>query len=134
MPGRKPQRNGKPASTLGGPPSKSFREPSKALQKLLVSVYNRFEHLDDPTANAEARQDFVFHMTDWLDDLHQLKAVYDHPEECARSQAAQAIAGFLYHATAHVMEAARLLLDYEPGYFFHSPKPRKASLKAKATR
>jgi hypothetical protein len=132
MSAKKPQRNGKPASMGGGPPLKEYRRPSKELQKLLASVYNYYQHLDDRAVNAEVRRDFVFHMTDWLDDLDRIKAVYDHPEPSDRRAAAQDIAEFLYHVTAHIMEAARLLLDYEPGYIFESPKPiettsRKAS-------
>src|SRR6266852_5240817 len=116
MSAKKPPRNGKPASTSGGPPLKQYRMPSKELEKLLASIYNHFQHLDDRTANAEARRDFVFHMTDWLDDLDDLNAIYNHPERGDQRAAAQHIAGFLYHVTAHIMEAARLLLEYEPGY------------------
>ena len=51
--------------------------------------------------------------------------LYEHPKEFGRSDAERIVARFLYHATAHVMEAARLMLDYEPGYIFDSPKPKK---------
>src|SRR5438477_4931455 len=124
MSAKKPLRNGKPASPSGGHPLKTYREPSKELQKLLATVYNHFQHLEDRAVNAEVRRDFIFHMTDWLDDLDELKILFDHPTDASRQAAAQNVASFLWHATHHVMEAARLLLDYEPGYFFESPKPR----------
>jgi hypothetical protein len=122
MSAKKPLRNGKPALMTGEQPSNELRTPSKQLQKLLASVYDQFQHLDNRAANAQVRQDFIFHMTDWLGELHQLKAVYGHPEQLDPRAASQHIASFLYHVTPHLMEAARLLLDYEPGYIFDSPK------------
>jgi hypothetical protein len=130
MSAKRPLRNGKPASMAGEPLSNDLQIPSKKLQKLLASVYDQFQHLDDRAVNAQVRQDFIFHMTDWLADLDQLKAIYDHPEQFDRREAGQDIASFLYHATAHLMEAARLLLDYEPGYLFDSPKSRTTKQEA----
>ncbi len=91
--------------------------PSKQLQKLLASIYDRFQKLDDPVANAQARQDFVFHMTDWLDDLDRLVAIYEHPEQFDRKSAGCDIAGFLYHAIPHLKAAGRLLLEEIPDAF-----------------
>jgi hypothetical protein len=90
--------------------------PSKALQKLLASVYNHFQRLDDRKANANARRDFVFHMTDWLSDLDHLVAIYKHPERVDAEQASE-IVGFLYHVIPHLNAAGRLLLDDIPDAF-----------------
>jgi hypothetical protein len=92
---------------------------------LLNAIYAEFQKLDDPAADAQCRWDFVFHMTDWARDLRQIAALYEHPEKFSHTEAEDIVSGFLYHATAHIMEAARLLLDYEPGYIFDSPKPKK---------
>jgi hypothetical protein len=117
MSARKLPLNGKLASRPGAQPSKSkLRAPNKSLQKLLTSVYDRFQRLDDRKANATARQDFVFHMTDWLDDLHRLVAIYEHPEKFSREDASD-IAGFLYHVIPHLKAAGRLLLDDIPDAF-----------------
>jgi hypothetical protein len=90
---------------------------SKDLQKLLASVYNRLQRLDDRAANAEARQDFIFHMTDWLYNLDYLTAIYDHPEQWNPNEAGREIAGFLYHVIPHLKAAGRLLLDKIPDAF-----------------
>jgi hypothetical protein len=50
-------------------------------------------------------------MTDWLDDLDRLKAIFDHPEHFDRVQAGQEIFGFLIHVIPHVKAAGRLLLN-----------------------
>ncbi len=96
------------------------------LHRLLAAIYNNFQKLDDPAANKICRRDFVFHMTDWDNNLRELAELYERPERFSKAHAKQIVAAFLFHATAHVMEAARLMLDYQPGYFFDSPKPKKA--------
>lgn len=127
MSARKPQRNGKPASAVAAPRSTSKGRANQAkLVRLLASIYNQYQRLDDPKANKQCRFDFVFHMTDWRDDLFRLAELYQNPDQFDRDTAAEIVARFAYHATHHIMEAARLLLDYEPGYFFDSPKPKKS--------
>jgi hypothetical protein len=121
MSARKPLRNGKLASGRGAPIS----PVNPKLRKLLNAVYPEYQKLDDPAADTKCQWDFVFHMTDWAAELRQLAKLYAHPDQFSPEEAEQAVSGFLYHATAHVMEAARLLLDYEPGYIFDSPKPVK---------
>jgi hypothetical protein len=91
--------------------------PSKELEALLTAVYNQFRRLEDRTANAQARHDFVFHMTDWFDDLARLEAIYEHPEQFDRREAGRAIAGFLYHVIPHLKAAGRLLLEEIPDAF-----------------
>src|SRR5207248_10218441 len=68
-------------------------------------------------ANATAKQDFIFHMTDWLDDLRRLTAIYEHPEKFDRRTAGCDVAGFLYHVIPHLKAAGRLLLDEIPDAF-----------------
>jgi hypothetical protein len=102
------------------------------LPRLLARIYDNYQKLDNAAANKMCRRDFVFHMSDWEEDLRALAELYEHSEKFSKSDAEQVVAGFLYHATAHIMEAARLLLDYEPG--FDSPKAKKTADRLKAAR
>ena len=132
---KKRAQNGRNASTPSEDRSASEAASRSAhLRRLLASIYNKYQKLDDPAANTVCRHDFVFQMSDWEDDLRALAELYEHPETFSRSEAEHIVAGFLYHATAHVMEAARLLLDYEPGYLFDSPKPKKTPALVKSAR
>ena len=97
--------------------------PSKELRKLLGSIYHQYQKLDDPKANATAKQDFIFHMTDWLDDLRRLSAIYENPAKFDRESAGCAVAGFLYHVIPHLKAAGRLLLDDIPDAFENAEKP-----------
>jgi hypothetical protein len=125
MSAKKPELNGKPASRHTGPRSPlDVPGPKAQLKKLLAAIYDQYQKLDDPAANKECRLDFVFHMTDWADDLRRLADLYRDPGRFDRSDGGKVVAGFLIHVTAHLMEAARLMLDYEPGYIFDSPKPK----------
>ncbi len=128
MSGKKLQQNGKPASPSIAPLSANEdAESRKRLERLLSSAYNQYQRLDDPVANAQCRWDFVFHMTDWIEDLRRLAELYQQPEASDREQAGEIVSAFLIHVTAHVMEAARLMLNYEPAYIFDSPKPKKTA-------
>jgi hypothetical protein len=60
------------------------------------------------------KKDFVFHMTDWQEDLRRLQELVDHPNNFSKEEAANVVAGFLYHATSHIKAAAKLLLDFDP--------------------
>jgi hypothetical protein len=97
------------------------------LRRMLAAIYDRYQRLDDPAANKQCRQDFVFHLTDWLGDLQRLTELYQHPERFDREAGGDIVAGFLYHAIPHFMEAGRLMLDYQPGYIFDSPKSATSS-------
>src|SRR5207253_1309986 len=88
---------------------RDIKYPSAELKRLLAAIYNRFQKLDDPAANVIARRDFVFHMTDWIDDLEGLAALYDNPGRFDKKAAGQAVYGFLIHALPHLMAAGRLL-------------------------
>jgi len=132
MSAKKQPRNGRPALTPTVKPSADEQvHRARELHRLLANIYGAYQKLDDPSANKDCRRDFVFHMTDWEDDLRAFAELYEHPERFSKPEAERVVAAFLYHATAHVMEAARLLLDYEPGYFFDSPKPKKTTGRAK---
>lgn len=117
MSAKKPQRNGRLASTRGGPSLKKPRLPSKELETLLGRVYDQFRRLNDRAANAQARNDFVFHMSDWFDDLDRLQAIYKHPERISPKKSGHEIAGFLYHVIPHLNAAGRLLLEEIPDAF-----------------
>jgi len=87
--------------------------PSPQLKRILASVYNRHQKLDDPVANNRCRQDFIFHMTDWLRDMHRLTELYSHPEKATKEAAGDAVYGFMIHALPHLMEAGRLLEGHQ---------------------
>ena len=132
MSAKKQARNGKPASPPSGKRLVSETTTRTAeLHRLLANIYNTYQKLDDSAANKAARLDFVFHMTDWEDNLRALAELYECPEQFSRADAGRIVVGFLYHATAHVTEAARLLLHYEPGRLFDSQEPKKAKAPVK---
>ena len=67
--------NGKTLSKRIGQRSKaSHGAPSARLQRLLTSIFNDYQSIPDPAMRDQVRHDFVFHMTDWQDDLRRLDA------------------------------------------------------------
>jgi len=85
------------------------------IEDLLRAVF------DDVRANGlpddeKRRDEFVFHMTDWLDDLTVLWELF-HSQKVSADVAAQRIVGFLIHVTPHLNAAGRALLDGVPDPF-----------------
>src|SRR2546422_5728267 len=104
-------RDGKPASKVFelSSPAK-VRMPSKRVQALMKTVYNRYQRLDDPAVNAQCRQDFVFHMSDWEADLEDLARLFQNPDKFSKDSAGQIVFSFLIHALPHLIAASRLML------------------------
>ena len=112
---KKPPLNG--ARSLRSAKQNSNSRPSSSrrkLEKLLGSAYDAF----NSNGRAVCRRNFIFHMTDWLNDLEQLTELYKHPEKFDKRSTKDIVAGFLYHATWHIRAAARLMLDHTPEDIF----------------
>ena len=71
------------------------------------------------------KHDFVFHMTDWKDDLEQYAALVQCPQLHDQEAATALVVGFLYHAVNHLRAAAQLLLDDIGDPFGVDKKKRK---------
>jgi hypothetical protein len=86
------------------------------LDRLLTSGFDEFRQKNHRW-HAQRRQEFVFHMTDWLADLKRLVDLYRHPRNFDTEAACRLVAGFLYHVIPHITAAGRLLLDEIPDPF-----------------
>lgn len=110
MSARKPQRNGNVKSTRAGLSLKvKPRMPSKQLRRMLAAVYNAYQKLDDRAGNAQCREDFVFHMSDWEEDLEQLAALYKNPQKFDKDTAEAIVYGFVIHVSYHLAAAKRCI-------------------------
>lgn len=116
---KKQVRNGKPI--LNSIKNNSDRSPSSVPEELknkLAAVYDHFNTSRNRKLDKQHRDWFVFHMTDWLADLKNLEKMYACPGRVTDADAADIVAGLLYHGLNHLTAAARLLLDYSPGDVF----------------
>lgn len=86
------------------------------IRKLLGRIFDEFQEVEDPEECARRKQDFVFHMTDWKDDLARMAELYKNPEKL-NVEAGKIVVAFLYHAIPHLNAAGRLLLDNIPDPF-----------------
>lgn len=91
-------------------------QPKEGLVKLLGRVFDDLQQVDDPVEHARKKQEFIFHMADWVDDLKELASLYENPDP-HESEASKLIAGFLYHVIPHLNAAGRLALDRIPDAF-----------------
>ncbi len=85
------------------------------VERLLADVFDAArEALRKTLASQEyqkRKDEFVFHMTDWLGDLQRLTTLVDHPERFDEESASLLVVGFLYHVIPHLNAAGTLLLD-----------------------
>jgi hypothetical protein len=85
------------------------------LERLLASIFDGArEGLREeltPDEYEKRRHDFVFHLTDWRDDLERFAALFQHPDHQDEDSASELIIGFLYHVIPHLNAAGKLLLD-----------------------
>jgi hypothetical protein len=96
-------------------------ETRKQIERLLREVFGELRDEDDPVFEKN-RDEFVFHMTDWLDDLDDFLALV-RSATATKEAAARQIVGFLYHVTPHLNAAGKLLLDGVPDTFAETAKP-----------
>jgi hypothetical protein len=118
MSGKKLEHNGKSASRSGdGHWSGELLYPSEKLKDRLGEVFDFWRGSHKLHHRKEYRQDFVFHMTDWLNNLEELNALYKHPERYSKRKAAGLVYGFLIHVIPHLTAAGRILEDDIPDAF-----------------
>jgi hypothetical protein len=86
------------------------------IEKMLMQIFDILQEIDDPEEHTRRRQEFVFHMLDWRDDLEKLCEFYTNPDKYG-SDTSKIIAGILYHIIPHLNAAGRLLLDTVPDPF-----------------
>jgi len=84
--------------------------PTPALENLLARVFDYYQEAEDSRCHAERRREFVFHMTDWLNDLQDLQELYSRPEKADAKSASLFLHGFLIHVVPHLNAAGRLLV------------------------
>jgi hypothetical protein len=80
------------------------------LEKLLSDTFENYRDVENPEVFAQDKAEFVFHMTDWIEDLEKLAALYKNPKLLSSESAHDAIFGFLVHAVPHLNAAGRLML------------------------
>jgi hypothetical protein len=118
--------------------------PTAKLKSMLARAFDGLNSgLKKELGKAEydrRRNDFVFHMTDWLTDLGALNELYEHPDQFTSSAASQRLYGILSHVIPHLRQAGRLVEGKEiPDPFAENPgaavaaNPRSAAAPQKAT-
>jgi hypothetical protein len=102
-------------------------ERRKELEKTLGRVFAKL-HAASSVRFATRQRDFVFHMLDWRSDMTRLSDLYDHPERFSSSEAVSVVQAFLYHASGHIAEAARLYdIFVDPFQAARPPTPTRSA-------
>ena len=105
--------------------------PVSKIEQLLGQVFDEaregLRETLDPEEYERRRHEFIFHMTDWREELEQLVELFKHPEQQDQESASVFLIGFLYHVIPHLNAAGRLLLDEIGDPFFQTQNDRNRS-------
>lgn len=78
----------------------------------LDALKNRIlDSLEEWDLSIEERREVVFHLTDWMDDYHSLKKVFESPENLNDKEIAEILMQFLIHVPNHLAAASKIGLD-----------------------
>jgi hypothetical protein len=112
-------------------PTKLSEAQDQAIRAALERVYRRYSDGSGPRDKDRRTSDFVFHMTDWYNDLRALAEMFTDPEAHDEKRWNEVVFGFLAHASGHVAAACELA-EIEPVRFDVPAAP--ADVKPRATK
>jgi hypothetical protein len=107
------------------------QDEKRLIESALEKVFRHHRSEAGPASEDIRTHDFIFHMTDWHDDLMKLANLMEHPEGKSAAQWREAVIGFLIHASGHVL-AATELTRFEP-VKFDIPKRKRPARRASTT-
>jgi hypothetical protein len=102
-------------------------------QKIKTALERSFRHMREgmgPASEDMRTHDFVFHMTDWYNDLVKLARLMQRPEGKSAEEWRDAVAGFLFHVSGHLLAATKIA-NIEP-IEFEMPVAKKKTRKSLA--
>lgn len=76
------------------------------LRHLMGAVFDAISSEDEKQASR--REEFIFHMLDWIDDAKELVSLCDDPRRWDPKEAARIVYGFLAHAVPHLRRAIEI--------------------------
>lgn len=77
------------------------------VRQLMGAVFDNLSA--DDVKQASRREEFIFHMMDWIDDAEKLVSLYNDPSGWDPTEAARFVYGFLAHVVPHLQRATDLL-------------------------
>lgn len=81
------------------------------LEQHLLEFFKQMAETKKKNNYDSENESFVFHMTDWKDDLKALHSLYETPSEFSREEAHEILQSFLFHSLPHVLAAAQIYDD-----------------------
>lgn len=106
-------------------------DQKRLIKAALERVFRHHRPEAGPASEDARTYDFVFHMTDWYEDLVRLADAMQEPGDKSSAEWREAVIGFVVHASGHLL-AATELTRFEP-VKFDIPKRKRRARPASAT-
>lgn len=88
----------------------------EALKKHLLSFFKKRAEQKESDNFESDKEAFLFHMTDWADDLAPLAALYEQPEDFSQEESHKVLWSVFFHILEHVLAAAEIYDDWPELY------------------
>lgn len=99
---------------------------TNTLAGLLLEFFREMADAKEHSNFERDKDAFVFHMTDWESDLHDLAELFSRPDEFAQQHAKKVLHNLFYHVLPH-LNAASEIYDDAP-HIYKMLNPQKAEL------
>jgi len=83
----------------------------EALGKVFDTLREELRRELSPAEYQRQKNDFIFHMLDWKDDVDRFARWLDNPDATDAEDSSTFVVSFLMHVAPHLNAAGRLLLD-----------------------
>ncbi len=96
---------------------------TNSLERKLLSFFNEMASAKEINNYESDRGKFVFHMTDWQEELGSLIRLFKNPDDYDQDQANNVLQELFYHVLPHLNAAAEIYDDAVELYKMHNKLP-----------
>jgi len=96
---------------------------TNSLETKLLSFFKEMASAKEINNYEADRGKFVFHMTDWQDELSSLIRFFEKPDDYDQDQANRVLQELFYHVLPHLNAAAEIYDDAFELYKMHNKLP-----------
>ncbi len=96
---------------------------TNSLESKLLAFFKDMATAKENNNYESDRGKFVFHMTDWQEELGSLLRLFSSPDDYDQDQANQVLQSLFYHVLPHLNAAAEIYDDAAELYKMHNKLP-----------
>jgi hypothetical protein len=93
---------------------------TNSLETKLLAFFQEMANIKEKNNFDSDSESFLFHMTDWRDELATLEQLFNRPDEVSQKDANQILRDLFFHLLPHLNAAAEIYDDAASIYKMHN--------------